>query len=61
MVKEKHIEFLKEWFSKDKNVGQPFKSAYSDLKLKFKDDKLPSEHGCYKSFKKNSGFTFKRI
>jgi len=33
IVKEKHIEFLKEWFSKDKNVGQPFKSAYSDLKL----------------------------
>ena len=56
------IEFLKDWFRIDKNVGRTFKYAYEDLIKMFGKDKVKiSHHGRYKCFKKYSNFTYKRI
>lgn len=61
IITEKHIQFLKNWFQIDQNVGKPFKYAFNDLKKEFKDEITVSLHGCYKNFKKYSNMSFKKI
>lgn len=60
-VKKNHIQFLKDWFNKDTNVGKSFKYAFEALKHHFKNEISVSQHGCYKSFRQYSGMTYKRI
>ena len=56
------IEFLVTWFKKNDNVGKSFKYGYDALIQQFGKDKIKvTLHGCYKAFRRDSNFTFKRI
>ena len=39
LITDEHIQFLKEWFDLERNIGKPFKWAYKALRIHFKFDK----------------------
>ncbi len=62
MVCEEQINFLKEWFNEEPNVGKTFKYAYAALIDKFGLHRVKvSMHGCYKAFKRYTNYSYKRI
>ena len=62
MVSDEQINFLKEWFNEECNVGKTFKYAYAALIDKFGLQRVNiSQHGCYKAFKRCTNYSYKRI
>ena len=62
-LQDEHIEFLKDWLSRQGNIGNSFTAAFNALKENFliKNPVRCKLKNCYKQFSRRSGFSYKKI